>query len=205
MFPNMKSTAEIIKETREAAILECINLCKLRKNSFCYNLADKMLDNVVSDMEKLVAPAKPQEDLSIYYDPTLKDAIAKVRAKKAAESQRLAPAQALKLQEAHKAHGPDVTLGTVQKMYDRVMKSLITGKGSNGGVQYDIKPKERKELQAQADRLTNDLSLFGVQQEQATGVAKAEMRPYRCPQLFAETQRTRSVESDCCRSKNSTA
>ena len=97
---------------------------------------------------------------------TLKDAIAKVRAKKAAESQRLAPAQALKLQEAHKAHGPDVTLGTVQKMYDRVMKSLITGKGSNGGVQYDIKPKERKELQAQADRLANDLSLFGVQQEQ---------------------------------------
>ncbi len=70
------------------------------------------------------------------------------------------------MQEAHKAHGPDVTLGTVQKMYDRVMKSLITGKGSNGGVQYDIKPKERKELQAQADRLANDLSLFGVQQEQ---------------------------------------
>jgi hypothetical protein len=97
---------------------------------------------------------------------TLKDGIEKVRAKKATESQRLAPAQALKLQEAHKAHGPDVTLATVQKMYDRVMKSLITGKGSNGGVQYDIKPKDRKELQAQADRLANDLSLFGVQQEQ---------------------------------------
>ena len=97
---------------------------------------------------------------------TLKDGIEKIRASKAAESQRLAPAQALKLQEAHKAHGPDVTLGAVQKMYDRVMKMLITGKGSNGGVQYDIKPKDRKELQAQADRLTNDLSLFGVQDTQ---------------------------------------
>lgn len=74
----------------------------------------------------------------------------------------LPPTLSAKLQEAHKAHGRDVTLATVQRMYDRVMKTLITGKGSNGGVQYDIKPKERKELQAQADRLTNDLSLFGA-------------------------------------------
>ena len=53
-LPNMKSTTEIIKETREKAIQECIDLCKLRKNGFCYNQADAMLDKVIAKMQEMV-------------------------------------------------------------------------------------------------------------------------------------------------------
>ncbi len=103
--------------------------------------------------------------------------VSKIKAKPQPTNGALPPALSAKLQEAHKAHGHDVTQATVQRAYDQALKEVTTGEGSNGGVKYKIKPTQMQELKQKLKRLENDLSLVGIQPTESTSAQTDQTQP----------------------------